>query len=379
MRRHRMLRACRMGRNQIPDYNPSDGSFRVGGGIAGSQDMVGQALDNVLTGFSPGWSDTHPAAKDGLGPLESMLYQVPLPVLKMFRPFTWGTPDADWDDQYTAVQDILKTFRPKTNLKEWFQEFIDSVSNMFGGADKNHSIKDAIDAIKQMLEVAQEARDSATNAQIGIAAINAAAKGGFHDEFDYPLSLAAALPGYTSFKWGPGGAGWAPSGKGTLTYRPGLGLASGQVFRRDSNPLPGNTGSMTVVVSKAPAADVLLPGSQGHVYVCVCFDAASQECVRFKVGPGSVALETVSAAGVATQVVSANLPHKVQAGDQLEAQYTATTVTFLLNKVSVLSQAYTQPAGRLVGFGGDCPTFGAAGALFKITPAPEFAGIAFHP
>ena len=134
MRRHRMLRACRMGRNQIPDYNPQDGSFRVGGGIAGSQDMVGQALDNVLTGFSPGWSDTHPSAQEGLGPLEALLYQVPLPVLRMFRPFTWGTADSDWDDQYTAVQDILKTFRPKTVLADRWREWLDGVAANFGGA-----------------------------------------------------------------------------------------------------------------------------------------------------------------------------------------------------------------------------------------------------
>lgn len=99
-------------------WRPDD-VYEVGGGRWHyGQDVSPNLLEAMIGGVE--------APSDGstpLGPLERGLYQLPLPVLAMFKPFTWGTTDADWEDQDRAVQAIVKSFRPKTlqGLAEWLR------------------------------------------------------------------------------------------------------------------------------------------------------------------------------------------------------------------------------------------------------------------
>lgn len=103
----------------IPDYNPGDDSFRVGGTIRTDQGMPAMMLDRVLTGFSPGSTPATPT--EALDALRGFLSQTPLEVLQMFKPFVFKT-DVDWDDQYGAVEGIMGTFRPKS-FKDWVADF----------------------------------------------------------------------------------------------------------------------------------------------------------------------------------------------------------------------------------------------------------------
>jgi hypothetical protein len=364
-----------MGRDLIPDYQPNDGSYQVGGGNWHyGQDMVGQALDSMLTGYgtlTTGVTDSATA----LSPFEQMLFNVPLDVLKMFRPFTFGTTDADWSDQYSAVQAIMGTFRPKSNK---LQELLDGIAGITKPGASNTPMADVIQVLLGLKTVAELAERNAQLALIGVEALKASQAGGFWDEFDYAIADALPAAQYTSFASGSGTGGWGPDGNGKLVYRQkGVGTRT-QFYRREDHPLTTPQGTVTVVLSNAP--NQVAPDA--CVYLCARW-AADQSRLQAKIhqtGPlastCTVQFQTVDGGGTVTDVGTAGtgLP-KLEDGDVLAMTYTGVSAAFSRNGISGHSVGIpSMPPGQKIGFGLSMPNF-----LLPPHPGAELAGIAWHP
>jgi hypothetical protein len=364
-----------MGKDLIPDYQPSDGSYQVGGGNWHyGQDMVGLALDSMLTGYGTstlGVTDSNTA----LTPFERMLYNVPLDVLKMFKPFTFGTTDADWADQYSAVQAIMKTFRPKSNK---LQELLDGIAGLTKPGASNTPMADALQVLLGLKTVAELAERNAQLALLGVEGLKATQAGGSFDEFDNAIADALPTTSYTSFTSGAGSGGWGPDGNGKLVYKPkGVGARS-QWYRRNDHPLTTTQGTVTVVLSNAPAPAV----PDAYVYLCARWDAASQARLQARIGQTALAqtctvqFQTVDAAGVATNVGTEGkgLP-RLEDGDVLAMTFTGVSAAISRNGISGHSVGVpSMPTGQHIGFGLAVPNY-----LLPPHPGAELAGLAWHP
>jgi hypothetical protein len=365
--------------NLAPGYQPDDGSYQVGGGAWHyGQDLVGQHLDSMLTGYGllSGATDSNGA----LSPFEQMLFNIPLDVLRMFRPFTFGTTDADWQDQYSAVQAIMNTFQPKHNK---LQEFLDGIAGIFKPGASNSPLADALQVLLGIKTAAELAEAHAQLALIGVAALKAQQNGGFHDEVDYPIAPVLPAADYTPFYGGDASntSTWGPDGNGRLVYKPAMGAIGTRsvAYRRNTNPITGASGSVTLVLSKAP--NPLVPDA--FVYICGQWAAGDQSRIQVRVSQtGLLGLQTstvqfqkVNAAGAATNVgaSNANVP-KLEDGDQLELLWNATTLTLKRNGILAHSVPYTPLAGQCVGFGFNMPNY-----LLPPHPGAEAAGWAWHP
>jgi hypothetical protein len=161
---------------------------------------------------------------------------------------------------------------------------------------------------------------------------------------------------------------WAPSGHGTVEFRPSLVAPVEMMFRDLRYPITGTNGSVALVLSRAP---------KNHASAYLGFQmAADHSGMRWTCFDSHVQLQSVSAAGAVTNVgLQFPLARKLANGDVLETRWTATTATLFRNAVQVAQTSYTPLAGQNVGFGGFHPLFVAL--IGHI--AAEFAGIAWHP
>jgi hypothetical protein len=366
--------------NLAPGYQPDDGSYQVGGGAWHyGQDLVGQHLDSMLTGYGllSGATDSNGA----LSPLEQMLFNIPLDVLRMFRPFTFGTTDADWEDQYSAVQAIMGTLVPKHDK---LQEFFDGIVGIFRPGASNSPLKDALDVLLGIKTTAEVAASAAALALIGVAAIRAEQAGGFYDEVEYPSAATLPTSDYSVFYGGDASntSTWGPDGAGKLIYKQAplpIGIRN-CFYRRDTKPITGSTGVITLVLSKAP--NPVVPDA--YVYICGQWAAGSQERIQARINQtgqvfgaqtATVQFQKVSAAGAASAIGAANSSMPLlRDGDQLELSWDATTLTFKRNGIPAHSVPYTPLTGQHMGFGLAMPNY-----LLPPHPGAELAGWAWHP
>ena len=284
-------------------------------------------------------------------------------------------------DGWKFIQDAV------TWLNDEVQKVIDQIMALLEGIAKiwnlgaiGDPIKDAINSIAGILGVANNAQSSADFANIGIAAINAANKAGFSDEFNEPL--AASLPAAT---WkatysGSGHGTWGPNGNGVVVWKP----KSGDVMTTPRNvtyveithPLPGVPATITLVLAKAPIADLT---TRSFFHIDGQANPTDLSCVRYWVGLTTAQFQTVNASGAVTDVGAAVTIPTVKAGDVFELVLDASTAVLKRNGIQAASSPYTPLAGRCVGFGAQVPKYLAPVWDLKWHPAVEFAGIAWHP
>jgi predicted RNase H-like HicB family nuclease len=290
----------------------------------------------------------------------------------IWNAFTGGVAGAGKTvtDALKAVTDWLSTV---------WQKLVDGITTIWkpglivSGA--HAGVQDVIDAITGILGVGQSAAEAANHANITLAAAAAAAKSGHSDEFDYPKSGALPPPWWIH----TGANKWGPNGSGVLVYK-GAKFADGaasEMYVQTADPLPGVTATVTVVLSRPPDVNNLNL-TQNYVYICVQCSATDKSCIRWRIGEEKAQLQTVNAAGAATNVGAAQTLPTLHSGDVLAMETTATDATLRINNIVQATRPYTPLAGRNIGFGLE------VSAYFGHIPAPghpaaELAGIAWHP
>jgi hypothetical protein len=94
------------------------------------------------------------------------------------------------------------------------------------------------------------------------------------------------------------------------------------------------------------------------------------------VGADTAQFQILDAASAITNVGGATKIPKVQAGDVFELVLDASTAVLKRNGIVAATNTYTPLAGRCVGFGAQTDAYTW---IFGGHPAPEFAGMAWHP
>ena len=134
---------------------------------------------------------------------------------------------------------------------------------------------------------------------------------------------------------------------------------------------------VSIVLSRRPNID----GSgltHSFVYICAQCSPTDKSCIRWKIGENKAQLQTVNAAGVETNVGTAQSIPGLHPGDVLALETTATDVTMKINSILQATRPYTPLAGRCIGFGLEVSAYlGHTGNPGY--PAAELAGIAWHP
>ena len=272
-----------------------------------------------------------------------------------------------------------------TAVTDWlgnvFQKLLDEIAKLWGwtpgsGVSAIHAgIQDVVDTIAGILGIGQSAASAAAHANIGLEAIKAAQKSGHSDEFDYPTSPALPAPWWIH----TGANRWGPDGRGVLIYKGKkfADSAATEMYVQTADPLPGVTAMVSIVLSRRPNID----GSgltHSFVYICAQCSPTDKSCIRWKIGENKAQLQTVDAAGVATNVGTAQSIPGLHPGDVLALETTATDVTMKINSILQATRPYTPLAGRCIGFGLEVSAYlGHTGNPGY--PAAELAGIAWHP
>ena len=272
-----------------------------------------------------------------------------------------------------------------TAVTDWlgnvFQKLLDEIAKLWGwtpgsGVSAIHAgIQDVVDTIAGILGIGQSAASAAAHANIGLEAIKAAQKSGHSDEFDYPTSPALPAPWWIH----TGANRWGPDGRGVLIYKGKkfADSAATEMYVQTADPLPGVTAMVSIVLSRRPNID----GSgltHSFVYICAQCSPTDKSCIRWKIGENKAQLQTVNAAGVETNVGTAQSIPGLHPGDVLALETTATDVTMKINSILQATRPYTPLAGRCIGFGLEVSAYlGHTGNPGY--PAAELAGIAWHP
>jgi hypothetical protein len=267
-------------------------------------------------------------------------------------------------------------------LQKQVQEIIDKVAGLWKpisdpAAAIGRPLQDFVDAISGILGVANSAQSAADFANIGLAAITAANKAGFSDEFNYAIAANLPTVDWKSTYSGSGTGTWGPNGNGVLAWQPKGPVIVGNPRRvtyvQTKNPLPGIPATITLVLSKPPHEDALV---KSWLHIDGQANATDQSCVRYWVGVDTAQFQTVNAAGAATNVGAAVAIPQVRAGDVFELVLNASTAVLKRNGIVAASSPYTPLAGRCIGFGAQTDAYTW---IFGGHPAPEMAGIAWYP
>ena len=288
----------------------------------------------------------------------------------IWNAFTGGVAGAG-----KTVTDALKAVTDW--LSNVFQKLLDEIAKLWGwtpgtAAGTIHAgIQNVVDTIAGILGIGQSAASAADHANIGLAAIKAAQKSGFSDEFDYPKSTTLPAP------WAQSGSNkWGPSGAGILEYK-GVHHLDGpaeEVYKQTRDPIVGPTGTITVVLTKPPWFDAI---TQSHVGINGRCAAGDKSCLQWWVNGERAQLRVLNAAGTATNQGAQQTIPKLKRGDVLEMSWTATDSTLRVNGIAQATRPYTGTlTGQLVGVTMQTNTYN----LFFADkhPAAELAGIAWH-
>ena len=247
-----------------------------------------------------------------------------------------------------------------------------------GFAPGANAIQNVVDIIADILNIGQSAAESAANAQMGVAAIEAIQAGGGKDEFDYPKTSALPRP-WTMEYSSTGGAMWGPDGAGRVAIgSQGNTLIAAEMHARlDSPPRLTADVTVTVVVSKPPHKDsvFVIPPVSSYFWIEAQRSLTDKSCIRVKIGKTTAQFEKVNAAGTPTNVGSALTTPAVVAGDAFKLEIKGTKATLVKNNITQGSVNITPLAGRCVGFGATDPTY-----VWPLGghPLVEFAGIAWN-
>ena len=269
-----------------------------------------------------------------------------------------------------------------TAVTDWlgnvFQKLLDEIAKLWGWtpgtvAGTIHAgIQNVVDTIAGILGIGQSAASAAATANIGLAALVAAQKSGFSDEFDYPKSPALPAP------WTHTGANlWGPSGSGILEYRgpDRIGVGGEEVYKQTRDPITAATGTITVVLTKPPHTD---PVVQSRVGIHAKVSLTDKSCLEWLIEGTSAQLRVVNGSGVATNQGAAQALPTLKGGDVLEMSWTATDSTLRINGILQATRPWT---GTLTGqhIGVLLQTGPYTWLTGDPHPAPELAGVAWHP
>ena len=269
-----------------------------------------------------------------------------------------------------------------TAVTDWlgnvFQKLLDEIAKLWGWtpgtvAGTIHAgIQNVVDTIAGILGIGQSAASAAATANIGLAALVAAQKSGFSDEFDYPKSPALPAP------WTHTGANlWGPSGSGILEYRgpDRIGTGGEEVYKQTRDPITAATGTITVVLTKPPHTE---PVVQSHVGIHAKVSLTDKSCLEWLIEGTSAQLRVVNGSGVATNQGAAQALPTLKGGDVLEMSWTATDSTLRINGILQATRPWT---GTLTGqhIGVLLQTGPYTWLTGDPHPAPELAGVAWHP
>ena len=267
-------------------------------------------------------------------------------------------------------------------LKNFWQKLVDGILGLAklipGFAPGANAIQNVVDIIADILNIGQSAAESAANAQMGVAAIEAIQAGGGKDEFDYPKTSALPRP-WTMEYSSTGGAMWGPDGAGRVAIgSQGNTLIAAEMHARlDSPPRLTADVTVTVVVSKPPHKDSIfvIPPVNSYFWIEAQRSLTDKSCIRVKIGKTTAQFEKVNAAGTPTNVGSALTTPAVVAGDAFKLEIKGTKATLVKNNITQGSVNITPLAGRCVGFGATDPTY-----VWPLGghPLVEFAGIAWN-
>ena len=283
---------------------------------------------------------------------------------------------------------LNNTFGPwKIKQEERQQDIQDFFDALRGDGLTGRPIADAIAAIKDLLNLGQNAAADAQRALMGIEAIRAEMAGGYYDEFDYQRADTLPAVDYTRFTKGGTNIQFGPDGGGYLTWQEPIGGVTserGVWYRRDSKPLTKPTGFVSVRLRSGLSKTV----RNVELVICGQWSAADQSRIQVRLSPTfpvlgsangtSVQFQTVDGAGNATNVGAAKNISLTVEGDHFEFSWDATKMYLKRGNevlLDVHETTFTPLAGRCIGFGAYTPNYTAA---LKANPIPPLKGVAWH-
>ena len=352
-----------------------DGIWNLFTGSGGT----GKTLDETLAGIANWLKTIFKPLSDGLTTITTTVQAV-LKKIQDFFDGIWrlfsGSTKGDGKtlaETLTSIDDWLKNF---------WQKLVDGILGLAklipGFAPGANAIQNVVDIIADILNIGQSAAESAANAQMGVAAIEAIQAGGGKDEFDYPKTSALPRP-WTMEYSSTGGAMWGPDGAGRVAIgSQGNTLIAAEMHARlDSPPRLTPDVTVTIVVSKPPHKDSIfvIPPVNSYFWIEAQRSLTDKSCIRVKIGKTTAQFEKVNAAGTPTNVGSALTTPAVVAGDAFKLEIKGTKATLVKNNITQGSVNITPLAGRCVGFGATDPTY-----VWPLGghPLVEFAGIAWN-
>lgn len=255
-------------------------------------------------------------------------------------------------------------------LANVFQKLVDGIVGLIPGLGSGtNPIQDAITVIGGILGIGQGAQNTANNAAMAVAALEAAQAGGGFDQFDYPNAASLPSPWVATYS-GNAATTWGPNGSGVVKAKiSGITGTWREVhYRHTTATMTKANVKVSVVLDKPPGTE-----SPSYFWIEAQRSSTDQSGIRVKVGRSDCQFESVNASGIITNIGSKVAIMNAAAGDTYTLDIVGTTATLLRNGNTQHSVTITPLSGRDVGFGA---MYSAYVNLFG-HPAPEFDGVAW--
>lgn len=279
-----------------------------------------------------------------------------------------------------TVQEVLAAlggwlntiFKPLADLVQSILDVIAKIKPDNVAAGVAAGIDQVRDTIEWILGIGQAATISAAHANAGLDALMAGQKGGFFDEFIYPL--AATLPATDWQKKSSLADNYGPDGSGSAEFK-AVGNALGYVeYVQISKPLLVPDMKCSVTLSKLPSWDLLV---KSNWRIKVQANATDQSCYQVEIGNTQCWFHSVSTTGAVTTLSG---PHTIPAnatGMPYTLEFKGTTLSLYRGSgagiLAASKTGLTPLAGRMVGFGAQKVAYVGG------HPCINLAGISWQP
>ena len=251
-----------------------------------------------------------------------------------------------------------------------FKKLIDGITGLLPGVGSGtNPIQDAITVIGGILGIGQGAQNTANNAAMAVAALEASQAGGAADQFDYPNAASLPAPWVATYS-GNAATTWGPNGSGVVKAKiSGITGSWREVHYRNTTSTRTKANvKVSVVLDKPPGTE-----SPSYFWIEAQRSSTDQSGIRVKVGRNDCQFESVNASGAVTNIGSKVVIMNAAAGDTYTLDISGTTATLLRNGNTQHSVTITPLAGRDIGFG----AMYSAYVNLLGHPAPEFDGVAW--